>query len=109
MLQKEAHHLSSCVRPSWICVCPGKAAARPRVSGSVDLPVLEHCAAALIAMNSSGIGVPSGDLTPNQLLLELRTALQGDDMITVLRVHCLVLIAVKNDRRYRRRLLRNVP
>ena len=59
--RKEAQHLARGVRAARIGVGAGEAAARPGVSGTMDLPALEARAAGRIEMDGAGIGVSCVD------------------------------------------------
>src|SRR6478672_12134020 len=69
MLEEETQHLPCCVRSSRIGIGARGAASGPSVSGSVDIPVLQHSASARVAQDRSGIAMPSGYLPAMHLLL----------------------------------------
>src|ERR1700751_1985544 len=58
VLEEETQHFPRCVRSSRISVGADRAASRPCVSSSVDIPVLQDAASARVAMDSAGIGMP---------------------------------------------------
>ena len=62
MLEEEAHHLATGVRPAWLRVRPGHAAAGPCVAGSVKNPLLEHGTLALVGLNGAGVADPARSL-----------------------------------------------
>jgi len=68
MLEEETQHFPRCVRSSRISVGAYRAASRPCMSSSVDIPVLQDSAPTRVAMDSAGIGnalqVPARD-TPS--------------------------------------------
>jgi hypothetical protein len=51
MLKEEAEHLFRGVGPRRICERPRKIATRPRMTGPVQLPLLEHAASACVALD----------------------------------------------------------
>src|SRR6478752_6094081 len=98
MLEEETQHFPRCVRSSRISVGADRAASRPCVSSSVDIPVLQDSAPTRVAMDSAGIGMPSRYLPAMHLLLRARrfhSLLKN--LIAVFWMHRRVAIAVKNN------------
>src|SRR5882724_4414633 len=62
MFEEKTKHFLCCVRSSRISVGARRAASGPCVSGSVDIPVLQHSASTRIYQDRSGISMPSGYL-----------------------------------------------
>src|SRR5437660_679815 len=102
VFEEEAQHFPRGVRSSRIGEGAGGAAARPRVCGSMDFPMLKDCAAARVRMDRSGIGMSSRDPTAMHRFSRVCGSLRPrDDMIGVARMYRGVVIAVKNDGRDR--------
>ena len=99
VLEEEAQHLPCGVRTSWIGVGASGAATRPGVSGTMDLPMLKHSAPARVGMDCAGICMSAGNPTAMYFLLQVRSPLLRNDTIAVARMHCVVSITMKNDRR----------
>ncbi len=99
VFEEEAQHLPRGVRPSRIGVGASGTASRPSVAGSMDVPVLKDCPPARVGMDSAGICMSSRCPTAIYFLLQLRSPLLCNDMIAVARMHCVVLIPMKNDGR----------
>src|SRR4051794_30843086 len=59
VLEEETQHFLGGVRSSRISVGSRLTASRPRVSSSVDVPVLKNCPPTRVGLNRAGIGVPS--------------------------------------------------
>src|SRR5258708_19117523 len=98
VLQEETQHFPRCVRSSRISVGADRAASRPCVSSSVDIPVLQDSAPTRVAMDSAGIGMPSRYLPAMHLFLRARrfhSLLKN--LIAVFWMHGSVAIAVKNN------------
>src|SRR5580700_5563243 len=110
MLKEETQHFPRCVRSSRIGVGARRAASRPSVSSSVDVPVLEDSAPTRVGMDRAGIGVPSGYPSAMHLLLRARRS-DGllKNLIAVVRMHRRVAIAVKNNGRDSWPVTRNYP
>src|SRR5258706_14806956 len=98
MLEEETKHFPRCVGSSRISVGARRAASRPCVSSSVDIPVLQDSAPTRVAMDSAGIGMPSRYLPAMHLFLRARrfhSLLKN--LIAVFWMHSSVAIAVKNN------------
>jgi hypothetical protein len=72
MLEEETQHFPRCVRSSRISVGARRAASRPCVSSSVDVPVLKDSAPTRVGMDRAGIGMPSRYPPAMHLLLRAR-------------------------------------
>src|SRR3979411_3554287 len=102
MLEEETQHFPRCVRSSGISVGARRAASRPCVSSSVDVPVLKDSAPAGVGMDRAGIGMPSRYPPAMHLLLRARRShRQLKNLIAVVWMHRSVAIAVKNNGRDR--------
>src|SRR6185437_16834727 len=102
MLEEETQHLPCCVRSSRIGVGACGAASGPCVSGSVDIPVLQHCASTRVAQDRSCIGMPSRYLPAMHLLLRARRSQRLlKNLIAVVWMNGSVAITVKNNGRDR--------
>ena len=100
MLEEKTKHFPRCVRSSRISVGARGTASGPRVSGPVDIPVLQHSTSARVAQDRSGIGMPSGYLPAMHLLLcPDRSHRLLKNLTAVAWVHGSVAIAVKNNGR----------
>src|SRR5215813_10498716 len=99
MLKEEAQHFLRCIRSSRIGVGPRRAASRPCVSGSVDVPVLKDFAPARVDVDRAGIVMPSR--YPPAMHLPCARSFHGllEDLIAVVWMHGNVAITVKNDGR----------
>src|SRR4051812_12742451 len=96
MLEEEAQHLPCGVRPSGIGVRTGRTAARPRVPGSVDFPMLENDVSSCIGVDGAGVGVaPSYPTAIYRPRIRGGRAL-GNDPISVTRVHRRVAVSMKD-------------
>src|SRR5437879_13099470 len=96
MLEKETQHFPRCIRSSRIGVGARRAASRPCVSVSVDVPVLKDSASTRVGMDRAGIGMPSRDPPAMHLLLHGRRSRRLlKNMIAVVWMHRGVAIAVK--------------
>src|SRR6266851_75728 len=102
MLEEETQHFPRGVRSSRVSVRGSRAASRPCVSCSVDVPVLKNSASARIGMDRAGEGVSSGYPPAMHLLLRARCSHRLlKNMIAVVWMHCDVAITVKNNGRDR--------
>jgi hypothetical protein len=102
MLEEKTKHFPRCVGSSRISVGARRATPGPCVSGSVDIPVLQHSASARVAQDRSGIGMPSGYLPAMHLLLcAHRSHRLLKNLTAVVWMHGSVAIAVKNNGRDR--------
>src|SRR5438552_69748 len=102
MLEEETEHFPRCVRSSRISVGARRAASRPSVSSSVDVPVLKDSAPTRVGMDRAGIGMPSRYPPAMHLLWRVRRSdslLQNS--IAVVWMHRNVAVAVKNNGRDR--------
>src|ERR1700704_892403 len=72
MLEEETQHFPGCVRSSRISVGARRAASRPCVSSSVDVPVLKDSAPTRVGMDRAGISMPSRYPSAMHLLLRAR-------------------------------------
>src|SRR5947207_11112771 len=110
MLEKEPEYFPGGIRPSRIGVRAGRAAARPCMSGSVDIPVLKDFPPTRVGMDRTGIGMSSRYPPAVQCLLRARCSDRlCKNMIGVARMHRHVAIAVKNDGRDSRSASWNLP
>ena len=101
MLEEKTKHFPCCVRSSRISVGARRAASGPCVSGSVDIPVLQHSASIRIAQDRSCIGMPSGYLPAMHFLLcAHRSQRLLKNLIAVVWMNGRVAIAVKNNSRW---------
>jgi hypothetical protein len=108
VFEEEAQHLPRGVRSSRIGEGASRATPRPCVCGSMDFPVLKHCAPARVGVDRAGIGMSSGDPTTMHRLSRVRGSHRPrDDMIAVARMNRGVAIAVKNDGWYRLPISKN--
>jgi hypothetical protein len=102
MLKEETQHFPRGVRSSRISVGASRAASRPRVSSSMNVPVLKNSASARIDMDRAGKGVSSGYPPAMHLLLRARCSHRLlKNMIAVVWMHRDVAITVKNNGRDR--------
>ena len=100
MLEEETQHFPRCVRSSRISVGARRAASRPCVSSSVDVPVLKDSAPAGVGMDRAGIGMPSRYPPAMHMLLRGRRSDRVlKNLIAVVWMHRNVAIAVKNNGR----------
>src|SRR5260370_37708651 len=100
MVKEEPQHFPRCVRSSRISVGAGRAASRPCVSSSVDIPVLKDSAPARVGMDRAGIGMPSRYPPAMHVLLRARRSLRLlENLIAVAWVHRDVAICMKRDGR----------
>ena len=100
MLEEETQHFLCCVRSSRIGIGARGAASGPCMSGSVDIPVLQHSASARVAQDRSGKGMPAGYLPTMHLLLRVhRSQRLLENLTAVVGMHGRVSVAVKNDGR----------
>src|SRR5712664_3425905 len=98
MLEEETQHFPRCVRSSRISVGARRAASRPCVSSSVDVPVLQNSAPTPVTKDRAGIGMPSGYPPVMHLLLRVRRSNRLlKNMIGVVWMHRNVAVAVKNN------------
>src|SRR3954469_2297607 len=103
MLEEETQHFSRCVRSSWISVGARRAASRPCVSSSVDVPVLKDSASTRVGMDCAGISMPSRYPSAMHALLRTRRSHRLlKNLRAVVWMHSGVAIAVKNNDRDRR-------
>src|SRR6202043_1941187 len=102
MLEEETQHFPRCVRSSRISVGARRAASRPCVSSSVDVPVLKDSAPTRVGMDRAGIGMSSRYPPAMQVLLRARRSHRlFKNLIAVVWMHRYVAIAVKNNGRDR--------
>src|SRR5260370_4146900 len=102
MLEKETQHFPGCVGSSRISVGARRAASRPCVSSSVDVPVLKDSAPTRVGIDRAGIGMPSRCPPATHLLLRARRSHKLlKNLIAVVWIHRNVAIAVKNNGRDR--------
>ena len=102
MLEEETKHFPRCVGSSRISVGARRAASRPCVSSSVDIPVLKDSAPTRVGMDRAGIGMSSSYLPAMHLLLCARRSDRLlKNLIAVVWMHHNVPIAVKNNGRDR--------
>src|SRR6266481_431093 len=102
MLKEETQHFPRCVRSSRISVGACRAASRPCVSGSVDVPVLKDTAPTRVGMDRAGIGMASRYPPATHPLLRVRRSHRLlKNLIDIIWMHRNVAIAVKNDGRDR--------
>src|SRR6202051_1344266 len=100
MLKEETQHFPGCVRSPRISIGACRAAPRPCVSGSVDIPVLNDSASTRAGMDRAGIGMPSSYLPAMHLLLRARRSDRLlENLIAVVWMHRHVAVAVKNNGR----------
>src|SRR6266851_1708524 len=98
MLEEETQHFPRCVRSSRISIGARRAASRPCMSSSVDVPVLKDSAPTRVGMDRAGIGMPSRYPPAMHLLLgAYRSHRPLKNLIAVVWMHCNVAIAVKNN------------
>src|ERR1700730_552618 len=110
MLEEEKQHSIRCVRSSRISVGARRAASRPCVSSSVDVPVLEDSTPTRVGMDRAGIGMPSRYAPAKHFLLRARRSHRLlKNLIAVVWMHRNVAIAVKNDGRDRWPVTWNYP
>ena len=108
MLEEKTQHFPRCVRSSRISVGARRAAPRPCVSSSVDVPVLKDSAPPGVGMDRAGVAMPSRYPPAMHLLLRARGGYRlFNDMIAVAGMHGDVPIAMKDDGRRRRPVSRN--
>src|SRR5258705_10322270 len=102
MLEKETQHFPRCVRSSRISVGACRAASRPCVSSSVNVPVLKNFAPTRVGVDRAGIGMSSRYPPTMHLLLHARRSHRLlKNLIAVVWMHRNVAIAVKNNGRDR--------
>src|SRR4030088_3295524 len=102
MPEEKTQHFPRCVRSSRISVGARRAASRPCVSSSVDVPVLKDSAPAGVGVDRAGIGMPSRYPPAIHLLLRARRSQRlFKNLIAVVWMHRNVAIAVKNNGRDR--------
>ena len=102
MLEEETQHFPRCVRSSRISVGARRAASRPCVSSSVDVPVLKDCTPTRVGTDRAGIGMPSRYPPAMHVLLRARRSHRlFKNLIAVVWMHRNVAIAVKNNGRDR--------
>ena len=102
MLEEETQHFPRCVRSSRISIGARRAASRPCMSSSVDVPVLKDSAPTRVGMDRAGIGMPSRYPPAMHVLLgACRSHRLLKNMIAVVWMHRNVAIAVKNNGRDR--------
>ena len=99
VFEEEAKHFPRGVRPSRIGVGAGGTASRPSVSGAMDFPVLKHRPPARVGMDGAGKSMSSRRPTAMYFLLQLRSSSLRNDMVAVTRMHCVVLVPMKDDGR----------
>jgi hypothetical protein len=100
MLEEEPKHFTCCVRSSRISVGARRAASGPCVSGSMDIPVLQHSASTHVAHDRSGIGMSLRYLPAMHLLLcPHRSHGLLENLAAVVWMHGRVAIAVKDNGR----------
>src|SRR4029079_16060600 len=98
MLEEETQHFLGGVRASRISVGSRLAASRPRVSSSVDVPVLKNSAPSRVGLNHAGIGVPSRHLPVMHLRLRARRSHRLlKNLTAVARMYRNAAIAMKNN------------
>src|ERR1700686_1359620 len=98
MLEEETQHFPRCVRSSRIGVGARRAASRPCVSSSVDIPVLKYSAPTRVGMDRAGIGMPSRYLPAMHILFRARRSDRLlKNLIAVVWMHRKVAVAVKNN------------
>src|SRR5229473_8646814 len=73
VVEKEAQHLTRGVGASRIGVGSRGAATRPRVAGSVDVPLLEDCPPARVDVDGAGVGMSSRYPTMMHVCLQARS------------------------------------
>src|SRR5258708_12557902 len=102
MLEEETHHFPRCVRSAWIGVGARRAASRPCVSSSVDVPVLNDSAPTRVGMDRAGIGIPSRYPPAMHMLLRGRRSDRLlNNLIPVVWMHPTVATPAKHHTRYR--------
>src|SRR5258708_9996183 len=102
MLEEQTQHFPGCVRSSRISVGSRRAASRPCVSSSVDVPALKDSAPTRVGIDRAGIGMPSRYPPAMHLLLRARRSHELlKNLIAVVWMHHNVAIAVKNNGRDR--------
>src|SRR6266702_567465 len=102
MLEEETEHFPRCVRSSRISVGARRAAARPCVSSTVDVPVLKDSAPTRVGMDPAGIAMPTRNPPAMHFLLRARGSHRLlKNLIAVVWMHRSVAIAVKNNGRDR--------
>src|SRR6266446_6230114 len=100
MLKEETQHFPRCVRSSRISVGARRAASRPCVSSSVDVPVLKDFPPTRVGMDRAGISMPSRYPPAMHLLLRARVSRRlPKNLIAVVWMRRNVAIAVKNNGR----------
>src|SRR6185437_1609342 len=108
MLEEEAQHFPRRIRPVRVGVGPGGTAARPCVSGAIDVPVFGDFPTSRVAPNGASIGMTVG--YPSVKYLRCRSRRSDvllDNLIGILRMHSSVSTAMENDGRHRRFAVRN--
>src|SRR6202051_435229 len=101
MLEEETQHFPRRVRPSRIGVGANGTAARPRVAGTMNVPVFGDRPPAGVGKDGAGIGMAVGH--PAAKHLRCRTRRFGElleNPVAVVGMHRGVAIAMENDRRY---------
>src|SRR6202043_829235 len=110
MREEKPQHFPRCVGSSRISIGASRAASRPCVSSSVDVPVFEDSAPTRVGMDRAGIGMPSRCPPAMHLLLRARRSDRlPKNLIAVVWMHRNVAIAVKNNGRDRWPVTRNYP
>jgi hypothetical protein len=102
VIEKEPEHLPRGVRPLRICIGPGGTATRPGVARSVNDPLLEDCLPAHVMMQDASVGAATRYPTLLNRCLQIDVQCFPelcDDLITVVRMHRLVLVPMENYRR----------
>src|SRR6202035_1940469 len=101
MLKEETQHFPRRVRPSRIGVGAGGTAARPRVAGTVNIPMFGDRPPAPVGKDGAGIGMAVGYASSKQL--RCRTRGPGgllENLVAVVGMHRGVAIAMENDGRH---------
>ena len=96
MLEEETQHFFRRVRPSRIGVGAGGTAARPRVAGTMNVPVFRDRAPAPIGKDAAGIGMAVGHSAAKHLRCRAR-GYGGllENPVAVVRMHRGVAIAME--------------
>src|SRR5581483_3791146 len=100
--QEETQHFPCCVWPSRIGVRADRTAARPSVTGAMNIPVLGDHPAALVCNDGASIGMPIRYPSADHLPCGIRHFGLLENTVAVGRMHDGIAIAMENDRRYRR-------
>jgi len=101
MLEEKTQHFPCGIGSSRISIGARGAASRPCVSGTVHIPMLQHCAPVRVAMNCAGIGMAPRYLPAVHLLLCPPRSHRLENLVAVVWMHRSVAIAVKNNGRDR--------